>query len=289
MLYTLTNQRRSSRQAGFVAACLGILCPPMLNAQEPPKVPPGGSKQPQPQPRETVATPGWSYELRRKLEKQCQVPSADGSSCFKLPIGANVMDLVPVGEVTDADKSQSRAFWEKILQPEFLPPDPAKVIWRKLQLTKVAWPPAKPDVKGWSPPRSDWVCARWDVAGRPVVAIDQSITLQFAGSDRLRYRHPTREEVGSMATSYLIETQIDKPALLNMLISVFRVPWLTDTDFVVRWSLNSQGPDSLKIRSANFQREADPPAWRDWYDEMAFEIVDGDPQYLTFSFWLPPK
>ncbi len=286
MLSTTRQKNQSCLLAGFMTVCLGVLLPVVLFAQEQPKSPPTAPAQVLP--GKPSDLPDWSSELRRKLEVACQAAAANGQNCFDIPLGGKVLDLVPVGEVADAEKSQLRAFWEKILQPEYLPQDPARITWRKLQLTRIAWQPAKAGTKGWGPPKADWVCARWEVAGRPVVAINQTITLQFAGSQRLRYRHPTREEVGLEASSYIVEKQIDKPALLNILISAFRVPWLANSDFVVRWSM-AQSPDSLKIRSTKFHLEPEPPAWRDWYDDIAFDLLGEDPQYLTFGFWVPPK
>jgi hypothetical protein len=198
--------------------------------------------------------------------------------------------LVPVADVTEAEKARFLAGWEGILQPEYFPKGPPAVIaWRKLQLTKVDWAPPKPDTKGWGPPQTDWICAKWDVDGKPVVAINKTITFRFDGPNRLRYRHPTQEEVGTRANTYIVETQIDKPELLNILITAFQVPWQELTDFLVRWSLAAPSPDSLRIRSARFNKEEQPPDWREWFDDFSFELSGDDPQYLTFGFLVPPK
>lgn len=277
----LMRVRRIGTIVGF---CLCSLLSLELRAQDRPKsAPPEQS----PQTEKAEKRPAWTSALKGDLKKQCIAGLAKGPSCFEVPIGGKVSDLVPVGEVSEPEKTRLLAVWGKVLQTEYIPQDRNKVTWRKLQLTQVAWQPANPGSKTWGPPRGDWVCAKWIVDGQPVVVINDTISLTLPGPHRITYRHPTREEVGTIATSYIIETQIDKPALLNLLLSVFRVPWQNEEDFVVRWALSSPGPHSLRILTARFHRESEqnPEAWREWYDELIFEIVGDDPQFITFGLW----
>jgi hypothetical protein len=272
----------------FGSLCLCSLLAVGLRAQDRPKAAPTEKIS---NPETTKDMPEWTNALKRQLEKQCIEGLAKGPSCFEVPIGGRVNDFVPVGEISESEKSGLLAGWGKALQPEYLPQDRSKITWRKLLLTQVAWQPAKPGSRSWGPPREDWFCATWMVDGRPVVVVNQNISVTLTGPDRISYRPPTREEVGTMATSYILQTQMDKPALLNLLLSVFRVPWQSEEDFVVRWPLASPGPHSLRVLSARFHKESEsnPEAWREWFDEMIFEIEGADPQFITFGIWKFPS
>ena len=268
----------------FGSLCLCSILSVDLRAQDRPKAAPVEKI-----PKKNEALPEWTIALKRQLEKQCVEGLAKGPSCFEVPIGGKVSELVQVSEVSDPEKSRLLAGWGKILQPEYIPQDPKKITWRKLLLTQVAWQPARPGAKTWGPPREDWTCAKWTVDGRPVVVINHNITIKLTGTDRIPYRPPTLEEVGTMVTTYVIETQMDKPALLNLLLCVFRVPWQGDSEFVVVWPLGTPGPHSLRLFSEKFHKEPDPAeAHREWYDEMIFEIEGDDPQFLTFGLWKFP-
>ncbi len=267
----------------FGSLCLCSLLSVELRAQDRPKAAPAERIS---NPEKAENLPEWTNARKRELEQRC-IGFTKAPSCFEVPTGGRLGDLVPVGEVSESEKTRLLAGWGKVLQVEYIPQDRKKITWRKLLLTQVAWQPANPGAKSWGPPRQDWVCAKWMVDGRPVVIINERISLKLTGADGIPYRHPTREEAGSMATSYIIETQIDKPALLNLLLSVLRVPWQSDEEFVVRWPLASPGPQSLRILSARFHKESesDPEAPREWYDEMIFEIEGDDPQFITFGVW----
>lgn len=231
----------------------------------------------------------WSTQLMRQVQRECQEDtSASRASCFDVPIGGKVLDLVTVGEVSDAEKLRFWARWEAIIQPEHFPQNPGKVAWRKLLLTKVAWAPRNPETKTWGPPNADWICARWEEGGRSFVAIENSITIKRTGDDRIAYRHPERGESQDGST-FIIESQIDKPKLFDLLLTLFKVPWQSEKEFVVRWGMANRNPDSLKIRSARFHKELEPPHWREWFDEFSFDLSGDDPQYLTFGFLVSPK
>jgi hypothetical protein len=251
------------------------------------------SDQSPPQSGTQVAPAGlseWTVRLRRELERSCQEAAGPGQrGCFDTEIGGKILNLVPLGEVNENDKARFWSRWNGILQPEYFPRDAAKVAWSKVLLTQVRWAPRPPDARSWRPPTSDWVCARWEAGGRTLVGIEHTLTVALTGAERISYRHPARDEVHTDAKIIILESQIDKPGLLNLLITLFRIPWQGEMDFVVRWSLASPGPNSLRIRSTRFHQEADPPHWREWHDDFSFELSGDDPQYLSFGFRAGPR
>lgn len=240
------------------------------------------------QQQQQAQPPEWTTQLTRQLQQECQ-EDHNGRSCFSLPIGGKVLDLVPLGEVSEGEKAQFWARWEGILQPEHFPKKPTNVIWRKLLLTKVSWAPRKADATGWGPPTADWICAKWDEGGHSFVAIGNGITVKLKGPERITYRHPRQDEVPEGDKDLIIESQIDKPGLYNLLLTLFKIPWQSEEEFVIRWPLVNRNPDRLQIRSLRLHREPEPPHWREWFDDFTFDLSGTDPQYLTFGFWVPPK
>src|SRR5258706_70310 len=106
-----------------------------------------------------------------------------------------------------------------------------------------------------------------DAASRVVESTDEAAAATVPGrcrrADRIAYQHPEKGEAQD-GNTFIVESQIDKPELFNLLLTLFKIPWQSDKDFVVRWGLANRNPDSLKIRSLRLHREPEPPHWQEW-------------------------
>ncbi len=232
--------------------------------------------------------PRYSYNLQQKLNKQ---------SCFDVPIGGKIGELVPVGEVSGAEKTGLKKSWEQVLRPAFLPPKPENISWRKVLWSQVPWAPKRQHAKDSSPSTADGIAARWTVSGQEITLEGYThalakvnsftVSVRLVGDNQIRFRYPTHEETRSQfkMPMPLFDTQIDRVRLYEVLSQILWLPWKSIDDFVIEWSLSAVSAGHLNVRTP-WKENWSRPAW--WYDSMSLQIAGSDPQIVTVGIIVLP-
>jgi len=226
----------------------------------------------------TVTQPIWGPQSSDNLYFQCNGKSSEKTkSCFDVPIGEKINELIPVRDVSESEKITLRTHWQKVLPPASQPSDEKQIQWRKLALTEVPWRPARPHSKDASPTTNDWILAKWTSIGLMLIADQYSIGIQIPPDGHIDFNYPSA--VVSEPGARNIVARFDKQPMFNILTKVFAISWNSVDDFDVYCDPSPFREANLSIMSKSHSEPAEPSA-SNWFGHFVIELRGNEPQVL---------